>query len=186
MVVRLNNLRNGQSQSCGCRHREIVSANRKHGDWNKQLYKVWCAMKQRCSNPNSRVYGYYGGRGISVCREWQESYLTFREWATASGYERGLTLDRIDNDGDYEPSNCRWVSMSVQNSNKRICRSKPCQYKSVEAFDSAGEVVMSFESVKAAGEAMTGASSGRVHISNACRGVQKTAYGYKWRFADVT
>ena len=75
-------------------------------------------MKQRCYNPNCREYEHYGGRGISVCEEWKNSVAEFAKWAYANGYKENLTLDRIDNDGNYEPSNCRWASMEVQENNK--------------------------------------------------------------------
>ena len=92
-----------------------------------RLYNVWCGIKGRCDTPTNTAYKYYGGRGISICREWADSFVAFRDWALANGYdesaERGTcTIDRIDPDGDYEPSNCRWVDMSVQNRNKRIKR----------------------------------------------------------------
>ena len=75
-------------------------------------------MKSRCCNPNVPFYKYYGGKGIAVCEEWQNDFQSFFGWSMANGYEDHLTIDRIDNDGNYEPSNCRWVSMAVQNRNK--------------------------------------------------------------------
>ena len=80
-----------------------------------KLYKVWTMMKQRCSNPSACGYHRYGGRGIKVCKSWQHSFMEFHSWAIASGYRAGLQIDRIDNDGNYHPSNCRWVSNSVNN-----------------------------------------------------------------------
>ena len=76
-------------------------------------------MKQRCYNPNRREYKNYGGRGIGVCSEWLSGFDAFRDWSMANGYCDNLTLDRIDNNKDYEPNNCRWVSMKVQSNNKR-------------------------------------------------------------------
>lgn len=94
----------------------------KHGDARRsghhRLYSIRKGMLERCRNPNNSCYDRYGGRGIKVCAEWVESYASFKEWALASGYEDGLTIDRIDNDKDYCPENCRWVSMVVQNNNK--------------------------------------------------------------------
>ena len=75
-------------------------------------------MKQRCFNPKDRNYHNYGGRGITVCDEWLD-YLTFKKWCDENGYEQGLSIDRINNDGNYEPGNCRWVTQKVQNNNKR-------------------------------------------------------------------
>lgn len=76
-------------------------------------------MIQRCTNPNQKKYPIYGGRGIVVCEEWKCSYTAFRDWAMANGYEEGLSIDRVDVDGNYEPSNCRWATRSEQEANKR-------------------------------------------------------------------
>ena len=97
-------------------------ANIKHGGTGTRLHNVWIMMKQRCNNPKTCEYHRYGGRGIKVCDEWA-SFNNFRDWAMSNGYDpdapRGkCTLDRIDNDGDYEPSNCRWVDMLEQMKNR--------------------------------------------------------------------
>lgn len=84
-----------------------------------RLYSVWRDMKQRCLNPNNRIYKHYGARGIKVCDAWSSDFKVFYDWATDSGYQEGLSIDRIDNDGNYEPSNCRWVTKSIQNMNRR-------------------------------------------------------------------
>ena len=94
----------------------------KHGGTGTRLHKVWIMMKQRCNNPNTGEYHRYGGRGIKVCDEWL-SFANFRDWAMSNGYEpnapRGeCTLDRIDNDGNYEPSNCRWIDLKEQMVNR--------------------------------------------------------------------
>lgn len=86
---------------------------------DKTLWSKWQCMKQRCSNPNDISYKYYGGRGISVCEEWKNSYQAFCEWAMNNGYNTGLSLDRIDNDKNYCPENCRWVPLVEQKRNKR-------------------------------------------------------------------
>lgn len=88
-----------------------------HGLCNTPLYAVWQTVKQRCTNPRSRGYKWYGGKGIKVCEAWL-SVENFYEWAMKNGYREGLTIDRIDPFGDYEPSNCRWISMSEQQSNR--------------------------------------------------------------------
>ncbi len=89
------------------------------------IYNVWRCMKQRCNNPNASGYKNYGGRGISVCNEWEKSSEAFYDWALANGYAPGLQIDRIDNDGNYEPSNCRWVTPKENASNRRPRPKKP-------------------------------------------------------------
>lgn len=100
--------------SCGCLHE-------KHGDHKERLYNIWSQMKHRCCcADNDR----YGGRGISVCNEWQK-YSGFKEWAVSSGYANELTIDRIDNDGNYEPGNCRWVTVKENNRNRPCVKLDP-------------------------------------------------------------
>lgn len=89
----------------------------KHGLYHTHLYKVWQTMKQRCTNPNYRGYQWYGAKGVKVCEDWQD-IENFYRWAINNGYRKGLTLDRIDPASDYEPNNCRWVTMSDQQNNK--------------------------------------------------------------------
>lgn len=91
----------------------------KHGKYKDALYAVWLSMKQRCNNPKCKAYKDYGGRGISVCSEWADDYLIFAKWANDNGYQKGLSIDRIDVNGNYEPSNCRWLTISEQQMNKR-------------------------------------------------------------------
>ena len=92
----------------------------KHGGKGTKLYEVWCSMKRRCELPSVQSYKRYGGRGISVCEKWKESFVEFRDWAYKNGYKDGLSVDRIDNDGNYEPSNCRWVTMKEQANNQSV------------------------------------------------------------------
>ena len=79
-------------------------------------------MKCRCNNPKNRNYNSYGGRGIKVCDEWQKDFMAFYNWSMANGYKKGLSCDRINNNGNYEPTNCRWTTQQVQVNNTRRCR----------------------------------------------------------------
>lgn len=92
---------------------------RSHGLSDTPIYSVWLAMRRRCRLSTSTNYERYGGRGIRVCDEWASSFEAFHAWASGNGYEPGLEIDRIDNDGHYEPSNCRWVTRKVNGQNKR-------------------------------------------------------------------
>lgn len=111
------NLKNGNSQSCGCVSKDKLGNRRRtHGMSNTKIYRIWRGMRNRCNNVNVPEYQYYGGRGISICEEWSD-FSAFYEWAKANGYTEGLSIDRIDNDGDYCPENCTWVTR-VENTRK--------------------------------------------------------------------
>lgn len=118
----------GVTKSCGCYRVEAPQYNfRKHPKEDERLYNVWCNMKARCTNPNVKEYRFYGGRGITVCSEWQNDFSTFSSWAKATGYDalapKGIcTLDRIDTNKNYTPDNCRWISQEEQARNTRACR----------------------------------------------------------------
>src|SRR5574340_389574 len=84
-----------------------------------RLYRIWRGMWNRCINPNDRNYPDYGGRGVSICAAWFDSFAVFRDWAHANGYDDSLSIDRIDPNGSYEPGNCWWVTMFVQSNNRR-------------------------------------------------------------------
>ena len=90
---------------------------RTHGMSHTRLHNIWLAMRQRCEKPNCSTYGKYGARGVRVCSEWN-TFENFRDWSFANGYESDLTIDRIDPCGNYEPSNCRWVTQKIQQNNR--------------------------------------------------------------------
>lgn len=113
-------LKDGLVVSCGCFHKEIIKTiNKTHGDTGTKLHRAWQNMRARCYRKSSREYENYGGRGITVCEEWMESYENFKEWALSSGYDENLTLDREDVNGNYCPENCRWITNKEQQNNKR-------------------------------------------------------------------
>ena len=119
-VVTSNHLLNNRVFSCGCLNSDMTTErNFKHGETKTRLHRAWLHMRQRCFDIHCDKYAYYGGRGITVCDEWKDSYITFRDWAVANGYQDDLTLDRINPDGNYEPSNCRWATLIEQANNKR-------------------------------------------------------------------
>lgn len=108
--------RNGFIASCGCR--KHASRNYTHSMSKTRIYHEWCAMRKRCNKANEKDYRSYEGRGITVCVEWQNDFMCFRDWAFANGYSDNLTIDRIDNDKGYSPDNCRWITIEEQQSNK--------------------------------------------------------------------
>ena len=119
-------------KSCGCyQKRRTIEATKTHGLGYTRLYNIWSMMKDRTLNLKHRVYHNYGGRGITICDEWKNDFMSFYNWAMSNGYSDELSIDRIDNNGNYEPSNCRWVTYTIQNRNQRIRKDNKTGYKGV-------------------------------------------------------
>ena len=129
-IVLTTNLTSKRILSCGCLKLEkLIERSTTHNQRHTKLYEVWKTMKQRCLNPNHKSYHNYGGRGIIVCDEWKNNYQAFYEWSMNNGYKEGLSIDRINNDGNYEPSNCRWADRITQCNNTR--QNKPIEINGV-------------------------------------------------------
>ena len=132
-TLRTDCVKSGRIQSCGClkKKQDEINLNREGSKPTKYdsdglshhtLYSKWLGMKRRCYDVHNSRYENYGGRGIKICEEWLYSFKAFYEWSMKNGWEEGLQIDRIDNDGNYEPSNCRYVSLKVNCNNRSTTR----------------------------------------------------------------
>lgn len=122
-VVRIGcNLLSGNTQSCGCKADDEKRGRATHGASRSRLYEIWSGMKARCNRSTKDNYRHYGGRGITVCREWEDSFEAFQRWALANGYTPDVEIDRKNNSGDYSPINCHWVTHAANCRNKRDVR----------------------------------------------------------------
>jgi len=144
----IRNITTGKSRSCGCAWREAASNRlKKHGlSWGEngkmnRLYKIWLDMKERCYNSKNSSFKRYGGRGVTVCDEWRNDYSAFHEWALRNGYKPGLTIERVNNDGDYCPENCVWADRRAQARNRstnHILKYRGKNYTLAEASELSG------------------------------------------------
>ena len=127
----IRDVKSGETKSCGCYNiKRIRESNTKHGLGCTRLYSIWKNMKDRTFNPKCNYYLDYGGRGITICEEWLD-VQNFYTWAMANGYSDALSIDRIDNDGNYCPENCRWSTKSIQARNTRIPKNNTSGYRGV-------------------------------------------------------
>ena len=120
----LCDIENGKIKSCGClRYIQLSERNKKHGKCGSRIYRIWRGIISRCEIKSATSYENYGGRGISVCIEWH-NFESFNKWAIQNGYSETLTIERINNDGNYDPTNCSWITKSEQSLNKRERKTK--------------------------------------------------------------
>lgn len=164
-VVSTGNLRSGTSRSCGCATVEAtVKRSTKHGmaprGERPGLYVVWKGMRQRCNDPNATNFEWYGGRGIKVCKEW-DNFAAFSAWALKAGYAPGLEIERTDNSIGYGPDNCRWATHQEQMLNTRGVRLVECNGRMVPVSQAARELGVKYTTLAARTRRAAAASSSR-------------------------
>ncbi len=128
------NIKNGNTKSCGCYNiQKIIERNSVHKLSYTKLYRIFATLKDRVLNPKNKQYNDYGGRGITICDEWKNDFKSFYDWSILNGYEenKGLSIDRIDNDENYCPENCRWTTPTIQSRNQRIYKNNKSGFKGV-------------------------------------------------------
>lgn len=185
--VKSTNLIKGYIKSCGCLQKEMANKlNKTHGLSRTKLFYIYQDMKKRCSVKNHHAYKYYGKRGIKVCDEWANNFMPFYNWATNNGYKEGLTIDRINNNGNYEPNNCRWVTMSIQCKNRRksdVSLGKNPKARKIVKLDLSNNYICEYDCIRSA-LIDNNINLQNYTISACCRNKQKTAYGYKWMYKE--
>lgn len=128
----VQHIKSGNTKSCGCyKKRRSKEVNTKHGLVYTRLYDIWTHMKNRTLNPKYKYYLDYGGRGITICEEWKNDFMSFYDWAMSNGYSDELSIDRINNEGNYCPENCRWTTPTIQMRNQRMQKNNTSGYKGV-------------------------------------------------------
>lgn len=129
-----SDIKRGKSNGCAPCYHKTLRPNVKHLLSDHPIYHTWIAMKRRCANKNNSDYKYYGGKGIRVCEEWLTDFKNFYDWSLASGWEEGLTIDRINSCGDYCPANCRWATAQEQAANKGRYKNNSSGYTGVQYY----------------------------------------------------
>jgi hypothetical protein len=141
-----------------------------------KLYKVWTSMKQRCTNPSYVKYHRSGGKGVTVCNEWLD-FEVFEAWSLSNGYEEGLSIDRVDVDGNYSPENCAWITSSANS------RKDNYQLRTVKQYSLDGEFLKEFPAMIDAAKAV--GTNDASSIGKVCRGERTKAHGYKWEYGTI-
>ena len=138
----VQHINSGGTKSCGCYNKRKVSETQKtHGLIGTRLYRIWASIKYRVSNYNNKRYKDYVGRGITICDEWENDFMSFYNWAMSNGYSDELSIDRIDNGGNYCPENCRWTTKTIQSRNRRIQKNNISCYRGVSFIKSKNKYV---------------------------------------------